>query len=762
MLLLGFSLLTPYASAWGTQPSNAETARIERLVALCKLWGAVRYFHPYLAYRADIDWDKALITALPKVSAAENSIEYADAVEEMLSTLGDPVTRVLKNPSLGVPDADRQKHSDRLTPDGILAVTIGDYADFAEWDGSMRIMTAIRDRLADAHGVVFDLRAKSPVASDLLDRVTRAFVFSGIESRLTSIAVTTPGLRRRIYWGFYQEEVQELAWYVYQIRTIPPAPDAKDRPTVFLVNSHSAIPAAALALQQAGKAQIVAEGTVDEAPMIASHRLQLADGVEVQFRTSELVFADSSVGIQPDITLPSSANLGEDSAGFQAALHAVRNFHPSLVHRKIPPVGLIRERSYSEMQYPPLEYRVLAAFRIWTVINYFFPYKDLMGEDWNGVLREFIPRMEKAATALEYNLAVSEMMTHLHDGHSRIDSPVIRNYAGAAPPPVFVRMIEGLPVVTGFTDDQAAKASGIEVGDIILKVDGEEAMDRLARRAKYVHASTPQALMYYDAGNFLRGAEGSTAAVTVRDTQDQVREIRLPRKAEFAQTSPGGRRGEIVTTLDGNIGYIDLDRLPESQMGEAMEKLKDTRAIIFDMRGYPQVSWGYLWLSPKAGPAGIGDFPIVIFADGPTGQEEGLLGGGAVEQSVWHRQVARGMPQKWQYKGRTVMLIDERAASAAESDGSTLKASTGAKFIGSPTAGQDGGVADFSVPGGITVSFSGMSARHADGRQLQRVGLLPDIEVKPTIAGIRAGRDEVLEKAVEYLQRETNTAAPMK
>ena len=56
------------------------------------------------------------------------------------------------------------------------------------------------------------------------------------------------------------------------------------------------------------------------------------------------------------------------------------------------------------------------------------------------------------------------------------------------------------------------------------------------------------------------------------------------------------------------------------------------------------------------------------------------------------------------------------------------------------------------LPGGISAWFSGHDVRHADGRQLQRVGLVPDILVRPTIAGIRAGRDEVLERAVRYLE----------
>jgi C-terminal processing protease CtpA/Prc len=43
--------------------------------------------------------------------------------------------------------------------------------------------------------------------------------------------------------------------------------------------------------------------------------------------------------------------------------------------------------------------------------------------------------------------------------------------------------------------------------------------------------------------------------------------------------------------------------------------------------------------------------------------------------------------------------------------------------------------------------------RHADGRRLQRVGIFPDIEIRPTIEGIRSGKDEILERAVELIQK---------
>jgi hypothetical protein len=69
-------------------------ATIDRLAGVCRLWGVVQYFHPYLAYR-DVDWDAALVETLPAVIAAESSGAYREAVGRLLGHLGDPVTRTL-------------------------------------------------------------------------------------------------------------------------------------------------------------------------------------------------------------------------------------------------------------------------------------------------------------------------------------------------------------------------------------------------------------------------------------------------------------------------------------------------------------------------------------------------------------------------------------------------------------------------------------------------------------------------------------------
>ena len=120
---------------------------------------------------------------------------------------------------------------------------------------------------------------------------------------------------------------------------------------------------------------------------------------------------------------------------------------------------------------------------------------------------------------------------------------------------------------------------------------------------------------------------------------------------------------------------------------------------------------------------------------------------------VLRRAGNRSLLKSWRYKGSTVLLIDERAISQAEHTGLFLKAASDITFVGGGTTGANGDVTEFILPGGITVRLTGQNVRFPDGRQLQRIGLVPDIEVRPTVRGFRAGRDEVLEKAIAYLNR---------
>lgn len=90
LVLCGVAAAQPKAetlNAWA-----AEDARIARLAGLAQLWGAVKFFHPYLGYK-EIDWDKALVETIPRVNAAKSPEEYKAAIDHLLSFLDDKNTR---------------------------------------------------------------------------------------------------------------------------------------------------------------------------------------------------------------------------------------------------------------------------------------------------------------------------------------------------------------------------------------------------------------------------------------------------------------------------------------------------------------------------------------------------------------------------------------------------------------------------------------------------------------------------------------------
>lgn len=749
------AMLTNLAVA-SAQTSAIESSRIDRLVGLAKLWAAVTYFHPALASATDIDWDGALVRAIPEVDSARDRAQYSAAIAQMLEVIGDPVTHVLSAatpaPQSSTGPAARQP-TVRRTADGVLVVAMTNYADLQDVDSTLVRLVAIKKQLPAARAVIFDLRPSVPPSKDETEMVSYEISLIGLGGWLTTTRLDVPGERRRMHVGYVSDSPGEgysSGFYVEDRQPIAPGTGARDIPVVFIVSPHADLPNIALALQAAGKGAIVAEGSPDEDAVVTTQTVNLPDSVQAQIRLGELVYRNGAREYQPNLTVPHARGAGEQNAALRAALRLTRTgrFPPPPRARRAKRPRALRGPADDASPYPSASYRVLAAFRIWAVISYFFPYKDLMGENWDEILRQFIPRMESAKNALEYNLAVAEMVTHIHDTHGAVVSPVLLKHFGEASAPIRVRMIEDVPVITGFTNADVATAAGFEIGDVILKVDGQDASERIAERLKYVAHSTPQAGMFYAAERSLvRGPTDSTASYTIRDVHDRVRDVAVARKTEYGLKTVGDRSGDVLRILPGNIGYADLDRLPQARVDEMFEKFKDCPGIIFDDRGYPQ---GTAWqiaprLTDKTDVAGaMFKLRESMSPDLPNGE---ILSSQVVKTFVQRLPAT----DKWRYHGRTVLLIDERSVSQAEHSGLFFEAANGTTFIGSPTEGADGDVTSFSVPGGISVHFSGQGVWHIDGRPLQRVGLQPDVAVRPTLAGIRAGRDEVLDKAVDYL-----------
>jgi C-terminal processing protease CtpA/Prc len=703
------------------------------LAAGGQLWVAVKYFHPWLAYR-DLDWDAVWVEAYPKIKDAANPAAYAKAIDDMLAPLRDPVTRVIRQatPVRG----ERGSIQTKWEVDSVLTITVPDSSNWVEMIEKLR---KTRDDLRKATAIVFDLRQAS-------ETLTFALSMSGINRTLSNHIVSAPGERRRFHSGLASESGSSGGYHSgFQVRAgerFEPE-GTGERRCVFVVSERTFIPPIALALQAAREATIISEGNITDENIVASTTVQLTDGLQARIRLGELLYPDGTTGVVPDVVV-------KEGGGMNAALAAVANPPGSkYTERTRAPLVPTQEtrRNYPDKPYPSAAYRALAALQIWAAHNYFYPYKALMNENWDGVLKEFLPRLEAAKDEREYHLAVTEMLTHVHDTHSGARSKILDQFFGEASPWFRLRWIENAPVVSQILNKEASEKAGVAIGDTVVQLAGADIGPRIRELSRYFSASTPQALMWKVCNYLLNGTPGSEVSVQMRKPDGRLVTSTVVRKTEYRMQTNRPSSRDVIELLPDNIGYADLNRLSVPMVDDMFERFRKTRAIIFDMRGYPQ---GTAWsiaprLTESKGPvAALFRRPIA------TAPEPGP--GESTETTTYSFSQPIPATDKWRYKAPTVMLIDERTISQAEHTGLFFEASNGTKFVGTPTSGANGDVTLFSVPGGIHVTMTGHDVRHADGRQLQRVGLQPDVFIAPTIAGIAAGRDEVLDRAVEFIK----------
>jgi C-terminal processing protease CtpA/Prc len=758
LILIWVVLAGAFSRADVQDPARPDDLQIKRLAGLCKLWGTVKYFHPYLAYKP-IDWDMALVQAIPRVKAASSTTEYQAALDYLLSFLDDPTTRTVRQetvqapPAVGpenaVPAADEP--SITWLQDHIALISATDYRGFTDSAKAARLPGLI-EQASKADAVIFDIRRKDGDESSIYF-FSRTYLQS--LPALFQGSCPLPSSRHRMYSGYPTQTGGSSGGYysgfVYDQQPALKGRAKSDRKInlIFLTNGRpNGLESELSGLQTAQMAVIIQEDDTQAAETAVSepgsgmHFMTLTDGITASIRVTETVQPDGSVGFAPNATVPAADRRadGRDPALAMALDIATGRSQVKRPETQavLPNPPLPKENPYAEMTYPSEEYRLLSLFRFWNVINFFFPYKHLLDRPWEETLEEFIPRLQNARDELDYALRVMELVTNIKDTHGFSSSPVFRKYIGTHVPPIEVKWIEGQTVVTHVLDNADGTLPEIRVGDVVLAVDGEGVAPRRERLSRTFAASTPQALRWRVHQSLLAGEEKSQARIKFKNAGGEIREISLTRTANFVRRE---RTTPLFRVLPEGFGYMDLARLTVPDVDKAFEAVKNTPAVIMDMRGYPK---GTAWaIGPRLADKklAVAQFrrpePHGVFIDWPS-------------QCAFDQTTEPD--GQWRYTGKIVVLINEEAISQAEHTCLFLEAAAGATFIGSPTNGANGDVTTTVLPGAITVNFTGHDVRHADGRQLQRTGIQPHVRVEPTIEGIRAGRDEVLAKAVEFLR----------
>ena len=375
-------------------------------------------------------------------------------------------------------------------------------------------------------------------------------------------------------------------------------------------------------------------------------------------------------------------------------------------------------------------YRLLALMCYWNIIQYWFPYRDKIEGDWSAVLREFTPRFTEADTWDSYRLELFALIARIEDTHANLWSELeVRPPLGNCFWPVALRLIEGEATVTGFLNED----SNLELGDVIKQVDGQATKSLIDAWRPYYSASNEPARLRDIARLMPRGECGESSLVIERDGETQ--SVSETRQANLEPARlPHDRPGETFQLLSAQVAYLKLSDVQADDVDSYVEQVADTQGLIIDIRNYPSDFMVFALGSRLV----EGMTAFVRFTNGD------LSNPGTFS---WTQPLTL-QPDTPTYKGKVVVLVDESSISNSEYTAMAFRAAPGAVVIGSTTAGADGNISPIPLPGGLETVISGIGVFYPDKTPTQQGGIVPDISVTPTLAGIKEERDEVLEEAL--------------
>ena len=380
---------------------------------------------------------------------------------------------------------------------------------------------------------------------------------------------------------------------------------------------------------------------------------------------------------------------------------------------------------------------LLTLFRLWNVIEYYAPYRAVTLHPWNEVLSTYIPLMGVETDGRRFARLYMRLIRELNDGHAY--APVEMLF-GQRMLPVWPLQAEGRLFV-GYSGD-----SLLERGDEVLAIDGEPISERLELLREYAsrsnEASLRKALRFYG----LRTRRDTAEVVRCRaGACDTLRVATVP----YGSVSPLYDPAQLVQPpfrlLADSVGYIYAGTFSREHLAEVVQTLPRTRALIIDLRTYPlNVDGALIALAGQS----LRTEPVVAWQ---TLHQTLALPGLFFRQEQWlDNGFEEGAAQCTEpYKGRVILLVNELTQSNPEFQAMALQRCPQTLTIGSPTSGADGDIVSLPLPGGLMTYFSGIGIFYPDGTPTQNVGVRLDVEVDDTVESLQAGRDLVLEKALE-------------
>lgn len=735
-------------------PSPAEPPRpldrhgIENLTAYTRLLSLIRFFHPSDG-AALADWNRVAVAG---VGAAENAADPA-ALAEALQQYFHPLAPTLRvYPTAGKRPALPAELLQPSTGGPFKVVAWRHYG--GHFDGTSKVFHSDRidDRTPPGFGTLVQAIAAGPLRGKRvhLRADVRTDVQPGGFARL-GLRVDRTGGKAVFLDTMADRPIRDASWKTYEMEG--DVPDDAERIVVLLVMTGGGkVWLDDVALQPAGApetlgAALLANGDLEEGELgrqppgwyfpyesvSAGYHLLLRRGDPCRHGGCVELASDDLA--TPRIPRPDEV-LDVDLGGGVSAILPVSLWADASPGGTVPHARAGEPPWTGAAPGPDTRAARLAAVALmWGIQQHLNPELDPADPDWSAALPAALDGATRAETGEAFRQVLSRMLLPLHDvrtaGIVQRDSPEEKTL------PLTWTWVEDRLVVTGVIGPAGAGAAALRAGDVVATLDGRPAAAVLAD----LEAITPGpsaatrralALEFLTAGpagsrvtlGIERAGKPAGSVILAHDTDEQVPDTPLP---AFAEPKPG-------------IFYLDLRRTSDDDFKQLVPRLATARGLVLDVRGRPDVSTVVLsHLAAKTVRSASWQVPVVMQPDH--------------RDMRWLTTFWSIEPKEPRFRARTAFLTDARATSFAETLLTMVESDHLGEIVGETSGGDDGNPTWSNLPGGWTVRWSEGRTLKQDGSLLHGAGVKPTVPATRTLAGIAAGRDEVVDRAVEIVER---------
>ncbi|MCP4147526.1 MAG: peptidase S41 [bacterium] len=372
----------------------------------------------------------------------------------------------------------------------------------------------------------------------------------------------------------------------------------------------------------------------------------------------------------------------------------------------------------------------------WNAFRHFFPYFDVINTDWQAALTKALGNAYKDRNHDDFLETLQLFTAELKDCHVRV------KYKGNDKPkhfiPIYWEWIEGQIVVTDIFDESL---TNLKKGDVVREINGKNAALLLENKEKYTSAATKGWKQFRALTELLASEDSTPVKLKIKRENDAPFEVILTPIKGSPLTNFRKKNGNIKSKeIKEGIHYLNLSLISMAEIYELMPQLEKAKGIICDLRGYPNGNDGLICHLLKKDDTSNGwmKIPQIIYPD---------------YEQVTYRESGWGLSRKEPHlNAKVVFITASSAVSYAESYMGYIEHYKLATIVGQPTAGTNGNVTYLKLPGHYSISWTGMRVVKHDDSQHHGIGIKPHVLVNRTLKGIREGRDEFLEKAIEIAE----------